>query len=732
LSNKNNNNRILKVAIPVALIDCFDYSAVDNLPKNPIGCRVLVPFNNRQLIAVVIATSSTSKYKDTLKPIIKFLDDSPFFSSDLLKLSKWANDYYAYFYGMTLNQIMPGFYRQGKDESQLWQTIYYVNKTTKTLPAKAHKMQQVLNLISQNPTTGISHNNLIQNIKSCTAILKKLKEQNFIKSDACLPVIQKSKITDFAKKLNPEQQVIYDNIQQDLNNFTVHLIDGITGSGKTEIYLQLIDKILQQQKQVLILVPEIGLTPQLVQRFSSRFATEIITMHSGLNQTIRATGYLQTKQNKAKIIIGTRSAIWCQFKNLGMIIVDEEHDSSFKQQSKFLYHARDLSVVIAKNNNIPIILGSATSSMESYLNCQSKKYNYHLLKTRATKTLPPRVTISALNNLKLYEGFASSTLTKICEHLRQNNQVLIYINRRGFAPKYMCFECGEIKTCRHCSATMTYHKAINRLRCHFCNALADIKDICEKCGSHNIGVVGLGSEKIDNVINDSYPAYKSVRVDRDTTANKGQLEQKLNQITTGDCKILIGTQMLAKGHHFPKLSLVVIMDADRGLFGTDFRSIEHMSQEIIQVAGRSGREGKQGEVLIQTMQPKNQIWDQLFGSSYFDLIYSYIKIRTQHSLPPITSQILIRAKSKNAKFADNFLEIFKNNIPHDLKQQIRILGPAPAPMEKIANLYRFNLVILCHKNISLASFKKWVLHYMANNKYAKKLSWSIDVDAVNS
>jgi primosomal protein N' (replication factor Y) (superfamily II helicase) len=722
-------NEILKVALPIASDKLFDYSNCDNKNINPVGHRVLVPFRDKKIIGIVVDTAKKSKY--ILKPVYNFIDKEPFFDGKTLMLAKWANDYYAYFYGMTLNQIMPSFFRAGKKNDDLYQKIYKTIPNITPLPKRAKKTAKILLKIAEHKQ-GITHNKITQKYPNCHSIIKKLIQNKYISCNFSLPKIDVTAKFDTAKKLNAQQQNIFDNIKNDLDNFAVHLIDGVTGSGKTEVYLQLINLALKRKKQILILVPEIGLTPQLITRFSKRFKTTIVAIHSGLNQTSRAVAYLQIKQNRAKIIIGTRSAIWCQFYKLGMIIVDEEHDLSFKQQSKFLYNTRDIAIVLAKKQNIPVLLGSATISCESYFNCKLGKYKYYKLTKRATNSKQPKVVISSILNLKLYEGISYDNLIKICNVIRGGNQVMLYINRRGFAPKYMCFECGFVKPCRFCSTTMTYHKSASHLRCHFCNYVEKINPICDNCGGGNLGQIGAGSEKIDELVNNLYPAYAAVRIDRDTTKNKGQLENKLSTINKQECQIIIGTQMLAKGHHFKNLKQVIILDADRGLFGTDFRSMEHMSCEILQVAGRAGRAGEQGEVIIQTNQPKNQFWQQLFSMPYVKVLDTYLATRKKHALPPFTRLILIRSKSKKQTFAEDFLQILKDNIPYNFMKFLTILGPALAPIEKIANMYRFNLVLFAPRYKNLFELKKWLLNYMQKNKFSQRLSWSIDVDSMDS
>ena len=487
--------------------------------------------------------------------------------------------------------------------------------------------------------------------------------------------------------------------------FQAFLLDGVTGSGKTEIYLQFIEETLKKGRQVLVLVPEIGLTPQTVNRFQARFNAEIDVLHSNLNDSQRLQVWQRARSGQSAVIIGTRSALFTQFHDLGAIILDEEHDASFKQQDGWRYHARDLAVVYAKQLNIPVILGSATPSLESLHNANQGKYTHIILSQRAGQATAAHSRLIDLKKQSVVNGLSGKLLRKMDEHLQKGNQVLLFLNRRGFAPVLLCHECGWIATCSHCDKPLTYHQQQRVMRCHHCASQRPIPMQCADCGSTHLVTTGLGTEQLEKALKARFPQYGVTRIDRDSTVRKGKLENYLNDIKQGKSRILIGTQMLAKGHHFPDVTLVALINVDSSLFSMDFRAEERLAQLYVQVAGRAGRAEKQGEVLLQTHYPEHPLLQRLLHEGYAAFARDALQMRHAMGLPPFSSQALFKAQSRQSEAAEQLLtriaDYFQQwkqvkNQPH-----LQILGAMPAPFAKKADQFRWQLLLQHPSRIEL-------------------------------
>lgn len=510
-------------------------------------------------------------------------------------------------------------------------------------------------------------------------------------------------------------------------NFQTFLLDGVTGSGKTEVYLQVIENILSWGKQALILVPEIGLTPQTLQRFQQRFAAPIVTMHSNMSDRERMQAWLLAKTGTAAIIIGTRSAIFIPLQNPGIIILDEEHDLSFKQQSGFRYSARDLAILRGQLENIPVVLGSATPSLESLHNATRQRFHLLSLPERAGAALQPTFQIIDIRNQYLEEGLSPALLTAMQQHLQREGQVLLFLNRRGFAPTLLCHVCGWIAKCQRCDARLTLHQNPKRLFCHHCGSYEKSLQQCCQCKSTNLLALGLGTERLEIALTKHFPEINIVRIDRDSTRRKGSMQQMLQDIQDGKSKILIGTQMLTKGHHFPNVTLVGIVDVDSYLFSADFRGSERMGQLIVQVAGRAGRAEKPGEVIIQTHYPQHPLLQKLIQQGYSSFAKDLLEERRAAQLPPYTFLALLRAEAVAATAPLNFLETVKK-ILQSATQQLQILGPMPAPMQRKAGKYRAQLWIQAKKRQELQNVLKTLIQQLEKLKLGRKVRWSIDVD----
>lgn len=528
--------------------------------------------------------------------------------------------------------------------------------------------------------------------------------------------------------LNEEQSLALSTILQARAEFKPFLLDGITGSGKTEIYLRAAQILSEQQHQILILVPEISLTPQTQQRFIERFGNQVICYHSRMTPKARFAAWLKVQQGRANIIVGTRSSIFLPFTKLGLIVVDEEHDASFKQQEGFRYSARDMAVVRAKLANCPIVLGSATPAFESLHNAQTGKYHHLVLTSRAVKAQLPKITHLDIRHNKLDGGLSAQLIARMETHLKQQGQVLLFINRRGFAPTYLCYGCGWIAECKRCDARLTYHQRKNALICHHCSYQCAITKVCPGCQSEDLHPIGQGTEKIEEILSKRFSNIPIARIDSDATRKKGSLEALLAKAQNNEIPLLIGTQMLAKGHHFPHLTLVAIVDADGGLFSVDFRAVERMAQLLIQVAGRAGRVHQAGEVVIQTCFPSHPLLQQIREQNYPQLAQTLLEERAHCRLPPFSHLALVRAHASDPELPLALLTQVQQELTKLQIKDVEILGPVPAPMYRRQGNYRYQLLIQAQTRKPLHQVLSYSTTILEKSALAKRLRWSLDVD----
>lgn len=530
--------------------------------------------------------------------------------------------------------------------------------------------------------------------------------------------------------LNAEQQTAVDTINH-TNHFQTFLLEGVTGSGKTEVYLQVIDATLQQGKQALVLVPEISLTPQTVSRFSDRFNVEIAVLHSQLKNTEKRQAWLSAREGHAKIIIGTRSAIFTPMKHPGIIIIDEEHDSSFKQQTGLRYAAKSLAAVRGKLEDIPLVLGTATPSMETLHNVDKKNFTKLHLSKRAGNALMPIIKPIDIRGQRSIQGISDTLLTAVENHLANNKQVLLYINRRGYAPLLICHQCGWSAQCDQCDTRMIVHRNPSYLLCHHCGKTNKPITHCPSCESTQLLQLGVGTERLEEILSKHFPSTTIVRVDRDNTRQKGSLHKLLETIQTGKSQILIGTQMLAKGHHFPNLSMVGIIDGDDGIYSTDFRALERMAQLITQVSGRAGRTEEQGEVYIQTHNPENILLTKLINEGYIAFAYETLKQRQAAMLPPYQHFALLRAYGKSKSQRDTFLKDAKSIVEKKLCQHTKLFGPIPSPIEKRQDAYHAQLLLQSPSRKALQQLLSNSISSISQLKSQTYIRWSIDVDPID-
>ncbi|MFZ2315334.1 MAG: primosomal protein N' [Gammaproteobacteria bacterium] len=538
-------------------------------------------------------------------------------------------------------------------------------------------------------------------------------------------------VQDHPPMLNADQMRAVTAINEAQHHFQTFLLDGVTGSGKTEVYLHAIADVLVKDKQVLVLVPEISLTPQTIARFRARFPVQIAALHSELSDGERLLAWQAASLGEARIVIGTRSAIFTPFSELGLIIVDEEHDSSFKQQDRFRYHARDLAVLRANINQIPIVLGSATPSLESLFNVERKRYTCLSLPERAGGALLPTYQLIDLRATKAEEGLSQILLQTMQAHLTQGNQVMLFLNRRGFAPVFYCSECSWMVECKRCDARMVYHRSPPRLQCHHCDAHRALPKRCEQCQQETMQPVGVGTQRLEETLAKHFPDVTIIRIDRDSTRLKGSMEALLEQVHTTKKAILLGTQMLAKGHHFPDVTLVGLIDADNGLFSADFRAAENMGQMLLQVSGRAGRAEKPGTVMLQTNHPDHPLLQTLINQGYAPFAKALLNERESALLPPFSYFTVLRAEAYKEKDAVAFLEKIKDT-GETFVSQITILGPVANTMKKRKGLHCQQLLIRAEKRSTMQHYLKEMLKHLDALSVSQPVKWVLDVDPLET
>lgn len=656
---------ILRVAVPVPLYGVFDYLAPIDFPLEKLqpGLRVKVPWRRKEIVGILLDIS-----KQAQNPALK-----------------------------------------------LKATIAVID----TLPLFPSSIMSLLKFAAdyyQHPIGEVFASAL-------PTLLRQGKESTYRK----ISLFEALPETFPLMVLTDAQQMAVKTVTENLNQFTSYLLYGVTGSGKTEVYLQIIAQVLAQKKQALVLVPEIGLTPQTVERFQKRFPVNIAVLHSGLTDRERHNAWLQAACGDAPIIIGTRSAIFTPMLKPGVIIIDEEHDLSFKQQDGFRYSARDLAVVRARLEKIPVMLGSATPALESLHNAQQKRYHLLSLPERAGAAVHPAIRVIDLRRQVVQHGLSQLLFDAMRRHLDQKGQVLLFLNRRGYAPTLICHECGWVAECHRCDARMTLHQKPLLLQCHHCGASRGVDKYCRDCQTTQLFPLGAGTERIEEALREHFPTTPLIRIDRDTTRLKGALEHKLASIHKGESSILIGTQMLAKGHHFPEVTLAAILNADSGLFSGDFRGPERAAQLIVQVAGRAGRVEKPGEVILQTYHPEHLLLKKLLEEDYLAFADMALAERLSAGLPPYQPLALLRAEAMQAEVALQFLREVKNNML-EASTDISLLGPVPAPMQKRAGKHRAQLLLHARQRNTLRHHLGVLIQRLTNLKSKQRVRWTIDVD----
>ncbi len=728
---------ILRLAIPSPLRRLFDYLPPENVSCDTLtpGMRIIAPFGKREVIGVLVEITHKSEFApEKLKRAKAILDTTPPLPAHLFKLIRWAANYYQHPEGDAIQQALPVLLRKGQPCAYLHETLWRATDSASISQLKANAIRQIelLQLLIDHPQ-GISVDALRAE-GGQTAILETLAAKGLAESFQRAHQHHNEQILHEAPiSLNTEQQQSIEHLNQQAE-FAVNLLDGVTGSGKTEIYLQAIEKRLNEGKQALVLVPEIGLTPQTVSRFKQRFNVPVVALHSNMTDRQRLDAWLQAREGIARITIGTRSAVFTPLKNPGIIIIDEEHDPSFKQQDGFRYSARDLAVMRARDEQIPIVLGSATPSLETLHNAIEGRYHWLRLTQRAGNSAPPEFQLLDIRQERLSEGLSAPLIGAIRKHLEAGTQVLVFLNRRGYSPTLTCHDCGWIADCNRCDAHMTLHQRPPHLHCHHCDKQAAIPQHCPECNSDQLHPIGIGTERSEQALQALFPEHPVIRVDRDSTQRKSAMQEIMHQVNSGKPCILVGTQMLAKGHHFPKVTLVAILNADSGLFSADFRGMERTAQLILQVAGRAGRADHPGKVLMQTYHADHPILQSLVHHGYCAFAQEELHNRKMAQLPPYTHYALLRAEAPTQGRAESFLRAIRLQLEEDmlLPHGTHWIGPFPSPMEKRAGMHRAQLMIYAQNRKSLHQLLANLCRYLEQSKESRKVRWSIDVDPADT
>jgi primosomal protein N' (replication factor Y) len=716
---------ILAVAIDTPLRRTFDYRAPAQSADLIPGQRVWVPFGRRRVIGVVVERRDRTEVPaGKLRSVIAAVDAEPTFDAALLQLLLWSADYYRHPVGEVLAAAMPAPLRTGaalREETIVWSlTELGRSEALAKLPARAIRLRAIVEALSNGDA-----------MTATPDALRKLEARGYVVQTKLMPARGLLKSAPRSgPTLNDAQHEAVQRICGTLGSFASHLLYGVTGSGKTEVYLRAIAVVIGRGEQALVLVPEIALTPQLIGRFRARFDVPLAVLHSNLSDGERFAAWRSAGEGRASIIIGTRSAVFSPLARPGLIVVDEEHDGSFKQQEGFRYSARDLAIVRAQRLGIPVVLGSATPSLESLHRAQRQPQWVSRLPQRAANAQPPRMALIDLRAHGETQGIATPAVLAIQRHLDADGQVMLFLNRRGYAPVWFCPACGWSAHCARCDAHLTVHGRSRHLICHHCGSQQPVPELCANCGQP-AKPVGQGTERIEEAVRQLFPDAPLARIDRDAIRRRGELEATLARVDSKEVRILVGTQMLTKGHDFPNVTLVVVLNADQGLFSTDFRAGERLAQTIVQVAGRAGRAERPGEVLIQTEYPEHPLLALLLAGGYEAFAAGALQEREQSEWPPFARIALLRAEAATALAPMKFLRAALGVARNQEMRGVQLLGPAPAPMERRAGRYRAQLLLHAGTHSPLQKFMSTWLPTLETLPEARRVRWSIDVDALD-
>ncbi len=724
---------IWRVAVPSPLRKTFDYLPPEGAAgRPPPGVRLRVPFGRSARVGVLLELAdSTCLPLNKLKRVSAVLDDTPLMDSDLLGFLRWTADYYHYPLGEVVLSALPQALKRGRPMPEqgipVWVPTSHGAGLDLSMLSRAPKQMALLELLRRHPA-GVSETRVAEIVNRwrnpMAALLKRELVERVLK-----PMDPGNHETIRAPHtLNPNQQRAVDEIYSAGQKFSAFLLNGVTGSGKTEVYLELINRQICTGRQALVLIPEIGLTPQLVSRFRARIEAPVVVLHSGLSDKERLESWLAAREGRASVVIGTRSAVFTPLARPGLVIVDEEQDPSFKQQDGLRYSARDLAVVRARMCATPVVLGSATPSLETVHNVSSGRYTQLTLPHRAGEATPPSIEVVDIRGRSLQSGLSAPLVDALESCVENGEQAILFINRRGFAPSYICRACGWVAECDRCDANMVLHRPQDLLLCHHCGRRRSPPVQCPQCGAEEFRHRGLGTQRVVEILSARLPRARIFRVDRDSTRRKGSFESLIEAMHRGKIDVVVGTQMVAKGHHFPNVTLVGVVDADSGLFGVDFRSGERMAQLLLQVAGRAGRGDKAGRVMIQTHHPDHPLLRALVESGYEAFAKNALAERAEAALPPFAHMALMRAEAPRAEACERFLHAALQCGTGLKAEGVTLLGPVPAPLARRAGRYRSQLFVESRQRAPLHHFLKTWLEQLNSLPSSRRVRWSLDVD----
>ena len=677
------------------------------------------------MVGVVVGKTSRSEVPaGRLLAVSEVLDGGePLLDEKLIELLRWCWMYYKHAPGDVIASALPPALRKAKGKLPGPPLHYYLTATGRERlelpPGRARVQFEMLSALATGPRSGVMLSGIgSQWRKTRLALI----DQGWVESEPMPPA--QAQISP-GPDLIPEQQVAVDSMLASYGKFTCHLLDGVTGSGKTEVYMHLLEKVLSEGRQALVLVPEIGLTPQLLRRFRNRLGLEPAVIHSGLSAGERLEAWAAARSGRAALLVGTRSALFTPMPRLGIMVLDEEHDASFKQQGGFRYSARDIAVKRAAELDIPVVLGSATPSLESLSNAASGRYNWHRLRERATSAPLPAWRVLDMRQQATVNGLSATALDAIGKTLDKGEQAMVFLNRRGYAPVLMCQQCGWNGSCERCDAHLTWHRSMGRLCCHHCGAQRPAPELCPECRADALTGAGEGTQQLEESLEKRFPGFQVLRFDRDRTRGKGVMGQQLEQVRKGEPCLLVGTQMLAKGHHFPGVTLVVIVNIDQALYSADYRALERMGQMIQQVAGRAGRMEKAGTVILQTLHAEHPALELLLSQGYEAYARWLLEERQLAGLPPAGYQALLRAEAHDRSQAEYFLDDAARVFPPG---ETKVYGPMPAIMERIGGRSRMYLVVQGANRSALHRQVDSWLPGLRKLPSARKVRWAIDID----
>jgi primosomal protein N' (replication factor Y) len=732
--------RILRVAVPAPVFRLFDYLPPSGVSPDAIrpGARVRVSFGRRKMTGYVMEMTATSEVsRERLRCADMLLDEEPLLAERDLRFLRWVSAYYQHPLGETFPLAFPPSLRNAMTVREKTPTIFVLSEQGRQALSgsrgrKSPARDAVLTALAGAPE-GLSLSHLRQHGGDLSRILRDLKARGWVETRAGeAPIAAATGVAPAPPpELNPDQLRAVEAVAASLEHFGAFLLDGVTGSGKTEVYLRLAEQVWQRGGQTLFLLPEIALTPQLEARFAARLTAPVAVFHSGLNDTERARAWNLAQRGDAAVLLGTRSALFAPLPRLGLIVVDEEHDASFKAQEGLRFSARDAAVMRAREWNVPVILGSATPSLESLHNAQRGRYRHLRLPERAGDARPPALRLVDVRNRPLEGGLSPPLLEAMRQALEAGGQILLFLNRRGYAPVLTCHPCGWIATCPRCDTPFVVHAREKRLHCHHCDAGRPLPLRCPDCGEADLRPLGLGTERVEQALKRLFPERNIVRIDRDTTRRKGSLQQALDGIHAGEAEILVGTQMLSKGHHFPNVTLAGVLDVDSGLYSIDFRAAERLAQLIVQVAGRAGRGEKSGQVLLQTRHPEHPLLQSLLREGYEGFARAALRERREAGLPPFGHLALLRAEAVDNEAPRAFLHKVAGILEQSGNKSVHFFGPAPAPQARLAGRHRWQLLLRAAERRVLQRALTALRGTLDDLQSARRVRWSLDVDPLD-